>query len=840
MTQTTLRDYLQSAEDAISAGRIDEAMANCQHILSFFPDAIEAQRLLGEVYLAKGQLEEAQQTFDWILANDPENVITYCNRALLSERMSDIDTALDCYQQAYELSRGNSNIRQQFNQLSAKAGQQEFMFSRAGLARLYMRGDLLTQAIQEWEAVLAASPERLDARIGLLETYWRENIYDKVEQMATQILEEIPTSLKALLLLAHVTSAYDMERAKGLIARAEALDPELIMAQELYSDLLASQSNDPFLSLLKKEPIIISDEPDDKQASIASTGSNADFESNGTHSPAESSDQAKNWSNLESWSELDTIHNPQNRVQPLQEASGLASWSDITNIQKVDSWATLQQASQHHVEPDLETWQESQEIDHDFDPAILEQQPWFQADQFKTSTGEPETTSEPGRVRENLSTVGSVESIELWTSPHRDDLPKPPAWLDMLTKNERQPSGSMPVLSNQSSSVQELAHATQQSWEEDFSTIPSSPEEKEEPAFFFASEDNDPDMGWPEWLKSLGAETLENEPEAVAPATELPLASQTWADQIDHALSKAEEQPLATLELLENDLRSQGFVPLQPGTLSTIAQEPSLSSALAQLGNLTAQPAMSEPPIVPIEPVAPIIPMQPAQPHTVPSGQLQPAEPELAWADALKQDPNLPQTSALEQPNSFGSDIPTASNQAGEAPDQFVDPAVATSATNVSQETPLMPAHPSDTLLENGLETTMRRPAVRLQPMQHAAAQSGVSYVMSRERQGERAAGKAPDSHLSSKERLLRGYQFQLVGAYDDAMQEYRILIRIAPELLGEVISNVRALLKLAPKYSAGYRVLGDAYMRQGEYLQAMEAYNRALTMAKKAKSQSN
>ncbi len=46
----------------------------------------------------------------------------------------------------------------------------------------------------------------------------------------------------------------------------------------------------------------------------------------------------------------------------------------------------------------------------------------------------------------------------------------------------------------------------------------------------------------------------------------------------------------------------------------------------------------------------------------------------------------------------------------------------------------------------------------------------------------------------------------------------------------------MRALLKIAPRYSAGYRVLGDAYMRQGEYLQAMEAYNKALAVAKKTK----
>src|SRR5260370_11634536 len=119
--------------------------------------------------------------------------------------MANIETALDCYKQEYELSHGNSHIRQEFNQLSAKVGQQEFMFSRAGLARLYMRGDLLTQAIQEWEAVLSASPDRLDARIGLPETYWREGTYAKVQQLAPQLLHEVPICLNLLLFLAHVT-----------------------------------------------------------------------------------------------------------------------------------------------------------------------------------------------------------------------------------------------------------------------------------------------------------------------------------------------------------------------------------------------------------------------------------------------------------------------------------------------------------------------------------------------------------------------------------------------------------------------------------------------------------
>ncbi|HEY4383893.1 MAG TPA: tetratricopeptide repeat protein, partial [Ktedonobacteraceae bacterium] len=190
--QKSLRDYLQETEDAISKGRMDNAESNCQHILAQFPESLEAQRLLGEIYLAKEAMKEAQQAFDWVLTNDPENVIAYCDRALISERQGDYDTSLDCYQQAYELSRGNNKIRQEFNKLSQKAGQQGFMLSRAGLARLYMRGDLLTQAIQEWEAVLATTPERLDARTGLLETYWREGLYERVEQLAAQILQDVP------------------------------------------------------------------------------------------------------------------------------------------------------------------------------------------------------------------------------------------------------------------------------------------------------------------------------------------------------------------------------------------------------------------------------------------------------------------------------------------------------------------------------------------------------------------------------------------------------------------------------------------------------------------------
>jgi len=238
-----------------------------------------------------------------------------------------------------------------------------------------------------------------------------------------------------------------------------------------------------------------------------------------------------------------------------------------------------------------------------------------------------------------------------------------------------------------------------------------------------------------------------------------------------------------------------------------------------------------EPEPEPVQPASPV-------PPTFPLSQSEPGQ--SWWANQSDQvpAPEMPAHPASEPIAAPGSNVSQESsiseiNHAETAPEQL-------SEQVADQESPLIPTYLADPSLEGELETTMKRPAVRLHATQASTAQSDPSYRLAKGRPADRiTTGKAADN-LSSKERLIKGYQSQLAGAYDDAMQEYRIIIRNAPELLDEVISNLRALLKLAPKYSAGYRVLGDAYMHQGDYLQAMEAYNKTLTMARKAKSHSS
>jgi tetratricopeptide (TPR) repeat protein len=863
MMQTTLREYLRTTEDAISSGRIDEAMANCQNILTYFPEALEAQRLLGEVYLAQGHLEEAQQTFEWVLTNDPENVIVYCDRALISERTSDIDTALDCYQQAYELSRGNANIRQEFNQLSARVGQQEFMFSRAGLARLYMRGDLLTQAMQEWDAVLAISPERLDARLGLMETYWREGLYAKAETIAQQLLEEIPTCLKALLFLAHMTSISHLQRASELLQRAQALDPDLAMAQEIFADLAARQPHDPFLELLKKEPILLED---GIPLHLPPAASQAQAAGASIAPPPASQETAGS-----------------------QEAIGPASQPAPATLPTGETPA----------QPDPLSWQEMME-----EPSTTRtEQPWYQHEEF---------TGSNGAAHRNPDAVASPAGS--WSNDvQEEEPPMHPAWLDTLTRNDQPPT----------SVTADQAPITLQPEEQPEVTIPASqtlpttqntpvrPTEEAMPFFFPVEDETDNDMGWPEWLKSLGAEALEpeenrpseplpeidatpvrahaqtsdqqeeprpaeavlpppsehdpwaalpsmsasnetwthpdNQPEwlqQIAPgqnatpdwmqqfaATEHPSTPDSqsdWMRQLatggsNPQLSEQEQRHITSLAELEKDLQSQGFVPLAPGSLATIAQqesptpsapfEPTPSSALARLGNLPqplAAPATDDPwwQSMPLQTEE-----QPTEPHPAIERSQNPF---AALGVNLSNTPPQP----LSPPPTTPPSPPALPDL---APAQL--PAE------------LTPAYRSDVLLDSDLETTMKRPAITLQPLPPGATHNSRSYSNGQGYGERRHSDHTDESNLSNHERLVRGYQHQLSGAYEEAMQDYRVIIRNAPELLEDVISNMRALLKITPRFSLGYRVLGDAYMRKGEYLQAMEAYNKALTMAKKARN---
>lgn len=1006
MAQTTFRDYLQETEDALTAGRLDESLVRCQRILTQFPESLDAQRLLGEVYLAQNESEAAQQSFDWVLMNDPESVVAYCNRALVCEQMSDFDTALDCYQQAYELSHGNGQIRQQFNKLSVRIGQPGFMFSRAGLARLYMRGDLLHQAIQEWEAVLAVSPERLDARLGLLETYWREDAIEQVEQLAKQLLQEVPSCLKALLLLAYTAAAKNALFAQELLKQAQALDPEMQLAQELFADLIARQPSHPFLQLWQKTPVMI--DLDDVGVSAPNTmQSEAPMKEVAAVSANPSA-----WDSFDSWKGRDGSMQPQQVQQSVQEVPAFAGWgSDSKSAAMQDPWSELEAQYQQASSMSSSAAQpfarsssaNASNLSNPSSSSAGSRSPMNSASSLDEYTVQEEksppiTPAEDSWSQQAMSkdasfggdmwgnglngSGGAAQDLPMWETSSQELSSSAPSWLNMLTQSESTQSNNAtaPSFPVEHKPVSPLPTPVEPPKPAEIAPESQhvSREQVREPQPATVQDDDEPSFFSPDWLRSLGARTMppvdvnDEEPSAkpaeqsmanapqveqeaiwnswsqlqqeVAegrdvstpahswsqeqPQQEVSLeswslspqdeAAYNWSQEWQGAASDVQEvaqpeikadvweQPVAsnvsdtwtsaqswmsqlgsmgeenvgeqnlanTLESLEQSLFSKGFIPLQPNSLSSIAQaqplyadeeqEPvqpvveqedeSLSSAFAQFGPLV-------PSSMPSIPATPVL-----SPQSLPEAVAQPMEP--SWMATLRSVPtpapapverSEPVRMVPQQPAPVAPSIwqPAASfSPAAQTPQSapvvpparrdviagpIFEPTVAPISTfNTHAEPVHMPVARGDALLDTELEVTMKRPAIRLQPAQQRVGmmQQAPAFVATKGWVNEPPVENSrPDSAVDGyRERLLRGYQHQLVGDYDEAMQEYRLIIRNAPELLGEIVSNVRALLKLAPKYSAGYRVLGDAYMRQGEYLQAMEAYNKALTMAKKAK----
>jgi tetratricopeptide (TPR) repeat protein len=86
----------------------------------------------------------------------------------------------------------------------------------------------------------------------------------------------------------------------------------------------------------------------------------------------------------------------------------------------------------------------------------------------------------------------------------------------------------------------------------------------------------------------------------------------------------------------------------------------------------------------------------------------------------------------------------------------------------------------------------------------------------------------APDDHPA---RLERARQRRGDGQIDDALTDYRHILRNAPDMLGDVVNDLEETMADAPDHPEIHRLLGDARIRQGDYLSALESYNRAVAL---------
>jgi len=68
-------------------------------------------------------------------------------------------------------------------------------------------------------------------------------------------------------------------------------------------------------------------------------------------------------------------------------------------------------------------------------------------------------------------------------------------------------------------------------------------------------------------------------------------------------------------------------------------------------------------------------------------------------------------------------------------------------------------------------------------------------------------------------------------GALDDAFVEYTAVLRNAPDLVPEVMRDLESLSGDESAHPEAHRLLGDARIRQGDYMSALASLNRATAL---------
>ena len=257
MTQISLAEYREEIEASIAQDRYEEAVAHGRHILGQYPKYVRAYWLLGKAMLEAGQVEHASDMFQRVLSADPEHLLTWVGMSEIAEQRGDLEAAVWYLERAFELATDNEMVAEELRHLYGELEGREperLQLTQGALARLYLRGDLLSRAIRELRKLLDEHPDRVDLRVALAEALWRSGQRLQAAEACQEILEEQPYDLKANLILGEIWTNSGREEGEFYLERAEAIDPENEVAQELFGSSSPLPPEQPRVTVLEYEP----------------------------------------------------------------------------------------------------------------------------------------------------------------------------------------------------------------------------------------------------------------------------------------------------------------------------------------------------------------------------------------------------------------------------------------------------------------------------------------------------------------------------------------------------------------------------------------------------------
>ncbi len=257
MNQISLAEYRQQIEAAIDDRRYQEAVAHCRHILEHYPKHVGAYWLMGKAMLETGQPDDAADMFQRVLSADPEHMLAWVGMSEVARQQDDLEGAVWYMARAFELATDNemvaAELRHLYGELEGTQPEQ-LQLTEGALAKLYLKGDLLTRAVTELRQLIEEYPDRLDLKVALIEALWRKGQRVQAAELCQEILDEQPFNLKANLILGEIWSSSGREKeAEPYLMQAEALDPENEMAQQLFGSVSPLPPKEPQIAPLAYE-----------------------------------------------------------------------------------------------------------------------------------------------------------------------------------------------------------------------------------------------------------------------------------------------------------------------------------------------------------------------------------------------------------------------------------------------------------------------------------------------------------------------------------------------------------------------------------------------------------
>ncbi|HUM68436.1 MAG TPA: hypothetical protein PLK31_06280, partial [Chloroflexota bacterium] len=207
MTTITLQEYHERIEKLIDENMLTEAITHCRHILESHPSHIHTYRLLAKALLEQHDFDGAGDLFQRVLSADPNDFVAHVGLSMVRAEESQVEGALWHLQRAFEIEPYNSAIQEELRRHYAQFSDMavgRIPLTSGALARLYIKGELYQQAVQELRQTIQHSQDRVDLEVLLAEALWRNEQRVDAEEVCLNVLQKLPNCIAVNAILSEI------------------------------------------------------------------------------------------------------------------------------------------------------------------------------------------------------------------------------------------------------------------------------------------------------------------------------------------------------------------------------------------------------------------------------------------------------------------------------------------------------------------------------------------------------------------------------------------------------------------------------------------------------------